>query len=146
MKKKILLSFIFACISIFAFSAISVSATTRGRYNNYLSYYIINNEVTIIDYDSLGPTEVVIPETIENYPVTEIGDEAFMCCYKLKSVQIPNSVKSVGDKAFYSCDSLTSIILSDSTTSIGAQAFEGCRSLKSVTIPDRDCDTIGLNQ
>lgn len=31
-------------------------------------------------------------------------------------------------------------------TSIGSYAFHNCSRLTSVTIPDRDCDTIGLNQ
>ena len=74
--------------------------------------------------------EIVIPESVElestAYSVTSIGDYAFMECFGLTSVTIPNSVTSIGDYAFYYCNGLTSVTIPNSVESIGNDAFYGC--------------------
>lgn len=78
---------------------------------------------------------LTIPETINDYTVTGIGDGAFLYCKGLeRGVSIPKTVTSIGDKAF-SQSNLTSIEIPSSVTSIGVSAFEGS-SLTSVAIPD----------
>lgn len=47
----------------------------------------------------------------------------------VKSVKIPNNVKSIGKKAFMDCTSLKSIEIPNSVTSIGHVAFGSCKSL-----------------
>lgn len=46
--------------------------------------------------------------------VTSIGDNAFMGCYELTNITIPDSVTSIGDHAFHECSVLTSITIPDS--------------------------------
>ena len=55
---------------------------------------------------------------------------------KLKTVVIPEEVKSIGTRAFNKCGTLTSVTIPKSVTSIGDEAFSGCSGLTSVTIPD----------
>ena len=100
-----------------------------------LKYSVSNGKVTITDYTG-SATELVIPKTIDGYPVTRIGDSAFYGCTSLTSVTIPDSVTSIGYRAFYNCDSLTSVTIPDSVTSIGDSVFSSCYSLTSITIPD----------
>ena len=64
--------------------------------------------------------------------LTSIGNEAFLGCSDLYSIQIPNSVSSIEDGAFQDCYGLTSIVIPNSVTSIGDEAFSGCSGLKSV--------------
>ena len=66
---------------------------------------------------------------------TEIAEFAFDSCDDLKSINIPDSVKSIGQMAFYGCEGLTSIAIPDSVTSIGTGAFYYCTGLTSITIP-----------
>ena len=80
-------------------------------------------------------TDVVIPHTYNNLPVTSIGGSAFGGCCSFYSIFIPNSVTSIGDYAF-NCSSLMSIVIPDSVTSIGMYAFQTCYSLTSVVIGD----------
>lgn len=56
------------------------------------------------------------------------------CGCNLKTVIIPNSVKSVGNSAFYGCGGLTSATIGNSVTNIESSVFAGCSSLESVTI------------
>ena len=66
----------------------------------------------------------------EKYVVREgtevICDGAFSGCKYLKSITIPNSVKSIGDEAFSGCTSLQSVTIPNSVTKIGDGAFYGC--------------------
>ncbi len=86
------------------------------------TYEIIDGKVTITGYTG-SDTEVIIPSTIEGYPVISIGGGAFRNCDSLTSVTIPDSVTSIGNSAFSYCDSLTSVTIPDSVTSIGDSAF-----------------------
>ena len=81
-------------------------------------------------------TDIVIPSTYYERPVTSIGDRAFYNCSKLTSITIPDSVTNIGDSAFHNCRTLTNITIPDSVTSIGEKAFFLCSSLTSITIPD----------
>lgn len=93
--------------------------------------------------DKNSVTKVVIPETIEGIPVTEIVD-AFGGSKALVSVSIPNTVTKIGWWAFKDCSSLEAIELPASLTVIGHDAFSVCSSLKSINIPDSVTD-IGTN-
>ena len=101
-----------------------------------LVYEIADGQVTITDCDSSLTGELIIPATIEGYPVTAIGDWAFGYCYDLTGLTLPDSVTDIGRYAFYYCSGLTSVTIPNSVTSIGEYAFSVCTSLTGVAIPD----------
>ena len=84
--------------------------------------------------------EVIIPESViykgVTYSVTEIGNSAFLRCYNLTSVVIPEGVTKIGKSAFYGCDNLISVVIPKGVTTIGKSAFYGCYSMTSVIIPE----------
>ena len=53
----------------------------------------------------------------------------------LKSVTIPEGVRSVGSGAFYGCKGLTAVTMPDTVAEIGRQAFAYCTALTQVNIP-----------
>ena len=71
-----------------------------------------------------------------NGTVTAIAIEAFAGCSNLKSIYIPEGVKSIGATAFYCCGNLESITFSEGLESIGYNAFNACVSLKSIVLPN----------
>ena len=77
-------------------------------------------------------TDIVIPSTYNEKPVTSIGGYAFRDCSGLTSIIIPDSVALIGDWAFEGCSGLTSITIPDGVTSIGKYAFEGCSGLTKI--------------
>lgn len=97
--------------------------------------------ITITDYTGTGGA-VAIPDTIEGLPVAAIGNAAFYFCNSLKSVTIPDNVKTIGDNVFYYCAGLTSVTLGNGVATIGNSAFYHCTNLTSVRIPE-SVTTIG---
>lgn len=82
---------------------------------------------------------VTIPASVTKdgveYKVTEIGDEAFIYCFELTNINIPNSIIAIGNSAFWNCAKLEALDLPTSVTKIGYYAFGACHSLKSIFIP-----------
>ena len=117
-------------------------STDKGIYGENLYYEKIDEDnddvydyVAIIDCNQ-DAVSIEIPPEIEGLPVAKIGYEAFWWCKNLKSITIPDSVKSIDDRAFLDCESLTSITIPNSVVSVGDYAFYNCESLASITLPD----------
>ena len=83
-------------------------------------------------------TEINIPSTYNDLPVTNIENRAFWGCDNFNSVIIPNSITSVGDEVFYSCDSLTNITISSEVTSIGSSVFAFCYMLTNIEVDENN--------
>lgn len=95
--------------------------------------------VTITGLTSIGAnaflycyslTSITIPNT-----VTSIGNYAFNNCRALKSITIPSSVTSIGTSCFAGCDVLEEYIDNSSITQLSKQMFSACYSLTSITVP-----------
>lgn len=74
--------------------------------------------------------DVDIPETLAGFKVTSIGEDAFRK-NGLKSVSMPDTVKTIKKSAFADCASLTTVQFSSSLESIGNTAFYNCEDLSS---------------
>lgn len=61
---------------------------------------------------------------------------AFCGCKSLKSVVIPNTIKTIGDCAFWNCQSLVSIFFPEGLEEIGNDAFEYCQNLTDISFPE----------
>lgn len=64
--------------------------------------------VTITKYTGTEST-VILPSTINSWPVTKIGEAAFQDNTTITSVTIPGSVTEIGSNAFAGCTNLTSV-------------------------------------
>ena len=110
MGKKFLLCtlFIFLCFSLSAQAGLKI--------------ILEENDGKLIIVRSRGKTkELIIPETINNKPITEIAEGAFTR-RGLTLVSIPDSVTVIGENAF-SHNELTTLVIGNNVETIGNQAF-----------------------
>lgn len=116
---------------------------------------IFSSDVTSIAANSYNDMHNL--ESIELGNISTIGDYAFRRCSNLKTIQLPNTVKSIGGYAFsetglqgtitipegvtiinnalFYKTQIDTINLPDSIQGIGDWAFESCTKLTSIDIP-----------
>ena len=97
------------------------------------TYTVSGDNATITGYTGNGSV-VVIPSTLDDATVTEIGNSAFSGCTTIKSITLPDTIKSIGNSAFYGCSSLKNLVLPETLTFIGCGVIAGT-AIESITIP-----------
>ena len=93
-------------------------------------------EAWITDCETAARGKLIIPDTLDGYPVTRIESGAFRDCTGLTTVVIPDSVTYINSDAFNGCSNMQSVEIPDSVTYIGAFAFSNCANLQSIVIPE----------
>ena len=115
--------------------------------------YRVNNDnvsVTVIGhvdgYNAQGALN--IPELVSyegnNYAVTTIGNAAFMYCFYLTGLTIPNSVTTIEEAAFAYCSGFTGdLVIPNSVVTIEPSAFHTCYAFDGDLILGNSVSTIG---
>lgn len=91
--------------------AFTVSAGLESKVFGKYTYNVDEDRVTIVDVESDISGEVVIPTSIEGYPVTGIDERAFDGCDQIVTLKIPAKVSVIAEAAFENCSSLTEFIV-----------------------------------
>ena len=107
-------------------------ATAQFSYVNYA----VSGDTAYVASSPDAAGNIAIASSYDGYPVTSIGDDAFVGCSKLTGVTIPDSVTNIGAGAFITCTSLNNLIIPNGVTSIQNVTFWACSSLTNVTIPN----------
>ena len=112
MRKLLLLIAFVVAMAMFASRTYAYTQVVDGIEWNYV-LSAGNAYVSGPSYSAAIPVNTVgaitIPSSLGGCPVTRIEDLAFMSCYGLTSVTIPDSVTSIGNYAFSNCRGLTDI-------------------------------------
>ena len=98
--------------------------------------YIIQDESVIITEYTGSDEDVIVPGTIEDLPVTVIGQWAFSRNNDLIHVTLPETITSIGMEAFSYCRNLESVLLGDSLREVEGYAFYGCNRLLEINLPE----------
>ena len=133
MKERTIRLICLILVLILGLSGGMASGQTRTIWS-YTFEVLEDGSARIIAYRGTD-IELVIPDELDGYPVTEIGDGVFQLKQKLTSVVIPEGVVSIGLRAFSSCDGITSMTLPKTLKSIGNRAFSNCKGLRSLVLP-----------
>ncbi len=174
--KKIIAGFmsvVLVLTTLFALSINVASAATSGQctstinwsYNTTTKTLTLTGSGVMPDYRATNigtnkkspwESEKVGSETIKSQMehlvvgegITEIGEYNFYNCVKLKTAQLPSTLKSIDGMgagtdlasasygAFQNCESLTEIIFPEGLETIEPYAFKNCKTLKSVSFPN----------
>ena len=100
-----------------------------------LNYRVNDDQVSVTvtghvnGYEATG--DLIIPESVyyggHDYAVTTIGESAFLYCFYLTSLSIPNSVITIEASAFAYCQGFTGdLVIPNSVTTVGYGAFQIC--------------------
>ena len=68
--------------------------------------------------------------------VTQILDNAFIECCKIRVVTLPSSIRHIGKRAFAKCNRLDVINMENGILTIGENAFALCNYLEKCELPD----------
>lgn len=130
--------------------ALPDTSNKNFRRASSIKYISLPDSVTAysaIQYTSITEFEVPagvkgvygMPDTLEKISFRgapeKIGQAAFRPS-KIKTITLPDSIKSIGHQAFQDCIALESINLPASLEEIGVSVFSGCSNLKEIIIPD----------
>lgn len=96
-------------------------------------YTISENGAAITGYEG-NKIELVIPESIEDLPVTAIEKKAFFNVSGLYRIYLPATLESIGDWAFAHCRDLEEIYLSRKEYMLGKSLFMECAALKRICL------------
>ena len=135
---KVLSSLFLLQTNTYIYDELGVKYTSNGRIlvsaPRNLTSYRVREGTTIIAEDAFlccyELQKISLPESLQ-----VIGPSAFACCLKLCEVCMPNSIFSVGKEAFWGCSSLENVNLSDSMLKISEETFLDCQKLKSISLP-----------
>ena len=88
-----------------------------------------NGEITITGLqEGVAETAIEIPETIDNMPVTEIAEQAFLAS-PITAVKIGKNVREIGELAFGICKKLRSVTWNQKCDVIPSDCFSECPNL-----------------
>lgn len=118
-------------------SASAETLTTDDGFSYTKTQILSSYVVTITGYT--GDASVLeIPETIEDYTVTEIAISAFEGNTNLTSVVFPSGLKTIRSMVCQNCTNLTDVTFTSTNyLSFGTYVFNGCTSLKNVTFSSK---------
>ena len=99
-------------ISFFAGTTfpIDASAATEEKQYGSLTYTVSDGEIKIVKCDNDAEGSIEIPNTIEEIPVTSIGD-AFNYCKKITTITIPENCVDLSSLYLYECSSLEQVVV-----------------------------------
>lgn len=125
------------------------SDTNWSNFKNIRSYqHVINGityeeisetEVKVVLLDSVNESDIILPSIInvgeKEFQVVEIEAKSFKDNDILKSITIPNTIRTIGAEAFMNCVNLEHVELPDSLTSIESYTFTNT-ALKNIVLPE----------
>lgn len=145
-------------------TSIIYSASTYGELDNGLEYVITKNdndekEAYITKFEHQYPYDqsqisVVIPDYVDDVPVTVIDSNAFdgsdfSGCRSIDLIELPSTLLRINNSAFDQCQFLKTVIMDKNITYIDKGAFSLCNMLETIfykgTVDDFSKIDIDLN-
>ncbi|MGN0532237.1 MAG: leucine-rich repeat protein [Eubacterium sp.] len=94
-----------------------------GMSDDWLYSFSVDCGGICIEGYSGDESEIVIPDMIEGYRVTKIGNYAFSNNSNITSIVFPDTLINIGDGVLRGCSSISSITIPENVTKIGDSAF-----------------------
>ena len=129
------LLFILAC-SAFAYGQQAEKTFVDGVFTYRL---LADGGVELVKCDKKAAGDIQFPQSVtfegKSYPITAIGDFAFIDCEDVARISLPTNLHTIGYRSFYGCRNLSAISIPNKVVSIGVEAFNYCTGLTKIVIP-----------
>ncbi len=124
--KKTLCIILTALLLISALPVITASAEEeiKGTFGDVIYYVEEDGTATVSGPSENAGVDIVIPSTVDEYPVRRISRYAFSGNTKIRSVTVSEGIEEIGFQAFYKCSRLESVTLPTTLINIERSAFE----------------------
>lgn len=106
------------------------------------TYYVSNGEASIrggassAAISTLTEGTLRIPDKLGGFPVTSLGERAFLNCSLITNIIVSSSVTNIGFAAFYGCSKLTSVSIPEGVKYIGQEIIHSCSKLTELILPE----------
>ncbi|MDE6519385.1 MAG: leucine-rich repeat protein [Ruminococcus sp.] len=110
------------------------SASEEEITYNEMTFSVYEKELLLISYSGTD-SYIEVPEKIDGYTVTEIGNYAFRDNTQLKSIKLPDTINDIGISAFQNTG-LVSFDVPENVTSIHTNTFADCINLEKINLSD----------
>lgn len=119
---------------LFACGSEKKEAKSLGNVDNVL-YATYDGKTAYVSGNFAAYGTVTIKNTVNEKPVTKIGEAAFERNTEITEVVIEEGITEIGERAFYDCSVLEKVVLPKSLIKIDDNAFCGCTALKEIIFP-----------
>lgn len=97
------------------------------------TYTINNNRICITKWNGTG-ADLIIPDSIEEKPVTEIASGAFENAATLETVVLPAQSIRLRNNAFKNCTALRQVTIQKDMEDLEEDPFPGCTSMRTIAL------------
>jgi len=104
-NKTLVIAFTFLTVLII-FANCAYTSSAQEVSDGKFIYTVENGEATLKGCYTQPGKNIVIPESIDGYPVTSLGSKAFYNCKEICTITIPSSIEYIGKDAFYGCTAI----------------------------------------
>ena len=118
-------------IAAMLLTSLPISATAASVEEDYQYTILTDGSVQVNKYYGSDST-VVIPDTIEGYPVVSIRAGAFYNKTFITDLTIPEGIITIEEQAFWGCSGLKTISIPRSLVQTGKAAFGECVAISDV--------------
>lgn len=125
----------FSGITLPEYSITADAAEYTSVEQDGITYNVYSDHAEVFQAAGAVEGDVVIPDKINDKPVTAILDEAFYGNKKLTGISMPASVASIGKECFAGCSDLKTVTIPEGVKNIPFDAFCECLSLEVVEFP-----------
>ena len=101
-----------------------------------VAYHYSNGEYIVTGWDETTPIQSLhIRGEIDDFPVTEIANNAFNSIEDIVYLKIDEGVTLIGENAFSRCTDIEVVVLPEGLEIIAEEAFAYCSALETIAIP-----------
>ena len=97
--------------------------------------YRMNDDGTVRIYKYHGAGgNISLPEKLDGFTVTQIGENAFTYQTGITGLSFPDSVTKISEGAFDFCTGIQTVTLGKNIRTIEPYAFSGCTAMKKISL------------